>query len=106
MIFSDRFCFTITGLPNDSSVSTKYLHVKYKYKYSFWPQKLIENGSVTNNFESLPTKYHFSSNIWEDFDVNFFYNMPIRYKFAEKKKTCWTTQCHVAAVKIGAAIYN
>ena len=33
---------------------------------------VLENGSVTNNFKSSPTKDHFSSNfIAEDFDVNF-----------------------------------
>jgi hypothetical protein len=39
----------------------------------------------------------------EDFDVIFFHNMLNWYKFAEKNGIyCWTTQCHVAAVKVWA----
>ena len=44
----------------------------------------IENGGVTHNFESGPTKDQFSSNFLEDFDAIFFSN---QYKLAEKKFT-------------------
>ena len=69
--------------------------------FSIWLLKFIENGSVTNNSESWPTKDHFSSNFLEDltFWCNFFHNMPNVYNLL-KKGGYVTTQCHVDAVKI------
>jgi hypothetical protein len=46
----------------------------------------LENWSIRNNFENLPTKDHFSSNILaEDFMRLFFHNISYQNKFPKEK---------------------
>ena len=58
-------------------------------------------GVVTNKFEGGPNKDHFSSNFWaDDFDVIFFFIIcPIGINWLKTRKICWSTPCHVAALK-------
>jgi len=55
-------------------------------------------GVSKNDFESCPTKDHFSSNFVEDFDLIFLILCLIGINLLQKRMICWTTQCHVAAV--------
>jgi hypothetical protein len=57
---------------------------------SYWQNgelaiKFKEYGSGKNTFESWPTKDHFSSNFWEDFDIFFLNNIPNRYLKCREK---------------------
>jgi hypothetical protein len=59
-------------------------------------------GVSKNDFESCPTKDHFSSNFVEDFDLIFLILCLIGINLLQKRIICWITQWLVAAVKIWA----